>query len=248
MKKILLIGGTGNLGSTIIKGNLFKNIYYPNKKKLNLLKRIQIENYLKKNFDTIINCSGYPRIKSCEKNILKSFNLNYLTVKNLVDEIKIYNLKNNKNIRLIHISSDSVYESLKGNYSENDNYDPKTVYSVCKVLAEISVKNLENFCIIRTRFFNKKKFPYPDAAVDIFSSMIEVEELSKAIYDLSLKRFNGVINVGRKKRSDYEIYQKYFKKLKRTTRKKIQRNLGYFITKDSSLKLDKFYKFKKKIA
>ena len=52
--------------------------------------------------------------------------------------------------------------------------------------------------------------------------MIEVEELSKAIYDLSLKRFNGVINVGRKKISDYEIYQKYFKKLKRTTKKKFK--------------------------
>ena len=95
--------------------------------------------------------------------------------------------------------SDSVYESLKGNYSENDEYDPKTFYSVCKVLAEISVKDLKNFCIIRTRFFNKKKFPFKDAAIDIFSSMIEVNKLSKVVRDLSLMKFNGIINVGGKK-------------------------------------------------
>lgn len=247
MKKILLIGGYGNLGSAIIRSNLFKNISYPRKKDLNLLERFDIKTYLKKNFDIIINCSGYPRIKLCEKNILKSFELNYLTVKNLVDEIKIYNFKNNKNTRLIHISSDSVYESLKGNYSEKDKYNPKTFYSVCKVLAEISVKDLKNFCIIRTRFFNKRKFPFKDAAVDIFSSMIEVEELSKAIHDLSLMKFNGVINVGGKKRSDYEVFKKYFKKLKKTSRKKIQKNLSFFITKDSSLKLSKFHKLQTSI-
>ena len=242
MKKILLIGGTGNLGSAIIKNNLFKNIFYPNKKNLNLLDKVKIKAYLKKDFDIIINCSGYPRIRSCEKNSLKSFELNYLTVKNLVDEIKTYNFNKNKNTRLIHISSDSVYESLKGNYSENDKYDPKTFYSVCKVLAEISVKDLKNFCIIRTRFFNKKKFPFKDAAIDIFSSMIEVNKLSKVVRDLSLMKFNGIINVGGKKRSDYDVFGKYFKKLKKTSRKKIQKKLNYFITKDSSLKLSKLHK------
>ena len=30
--KILLIGGSGNLGSEILKSNLFKNIYAPPKK------------------------------------------------------------------------------------------------------------------------------------------------------------------------------------------------------------------------
>ena len=34
--KILLIGGSGNLGSTIIKSGLFKNLYYPKKKDLNI--------------------------------------------------------------------------------------------------------------------------------------------------------------------------------------------------------------------
>ena len=35
--KILLIGGSGSLGNEIINSNLFKNIYAPKKKSLNLL-------------------------------------------------------------------------------------------------------------------------------------------------------------------------------------------------------------------
>ena len=44
----------------------------------------------------------------------KCFDINLIGVINLVDEIKKYD----KNIKLIHISSDGVYPSLKGNYSE----------------------------------------------------------------------------------------------------------------------------------
>ena len=48
--RILLIGGTGSLGSAIINSKLFKNLSYPKKKKLNLLNRKQIKFYLNKNF------------------------------------------------------------------------------------------------------------------------------------------------------------------------------------------------------
>ena len=72
--------------------------------------------------------------------------------------------------------------------------------------------------------------------------MIEVNKLSKVVRDLSLMKFNGIINVGGKKRSDYDVFGKYFKKLKKTSRKKIQKKLNYFITKDSSLKLSKLHK------
>ena len=244
MKKILLIGAKGNLGSAIIRSRLFKNISTPDKKKLNLLKKKNIKNFLSKKFDIIINCSGYPRIKNCEENVLKSFELNYLTVKNLVEEIRLYNLRKKQNIRLIHISTDAVYESLHGNYIETDEYCPKNVYAVCKVLAEAQVKYLKNFCIIRTRFYDKRKLLYKDSAVDIFSSMLEIEKLAKIIFKLSFQRVNGILNVGEKRKSDYNFLKKYHKKLKKISRKKIQKKLTYFITKDASLNLKKFYNLK----
>ena len=71
-----------------------------------------------------------------------------------VDEIKKYD----KNIKLIHISSDGVYPSTKGNYSESK-IGPYNLYCWSKYLSEIPVRTLKNF-IIRTRFYNKKKIKF----------------------------------------------------------------------------------------
>ena len=49
-----------------------------------------------------------------------------------------------------------------------------------KLKSEKLAKKLNRYIIIRTRFFDKK-LRFEDAAIDIFSSMIEVEELVKNI-------------------------------------------------------------------
>lgn len=245
-ERILLLGGNGSLGSAIINSKLFKNLSYPTKKNLNLLNRKQIKFYLNKNFSTIINCSGYPRIRKCEKNKYKSLRLNVTTVENLVKEIILFNKKNNKKIKLIHISTDGVYASTLGNYKESDKCKPKTYYGHCKFQAEKIVKSLNNYLIIRTRFFNKNKFQYRDAAVDIFSSMIEISKLVRIIYTLKNKKIRGILNVGKKRESDFNNLKKFFKKIKSTKRIIIQAKSGTFITEDASLNINKMKKILKK--
>lgn len=241
--KILLIGGSGTLGLAILKSNFFnKQIISPKKKNLNLLNKKQIKKYLNQNFDIILNCSGFSRIRICEKNKSKSFKLNVKTTKNLVNEINFQKKKNNKIIKLIQISSDAVYSSLNGKYKETSKCNPKTYYGYCKLRSENICKKLSNFLIIRTRFFDKKKFIYNDAATDIYSSMIEVNELVKLIYLLLKKNINGIINVGGKRNSDYNIIRKYKKSIKKTSRKLILKESKIFITKDSSMDLKKLNK------
>ncbi len=244
--KILLIGGSGTLGSAIKKSNLFKNISSPTKENLNLLNKIQIKKYLDKKFNTIINCAGYPRIRNCEMNKKKSFNLNVKTTKNLVDEMIVQEKKNMEKIKLIQISSDAVYSSLKGNYKEIDKCKPKSYYGFCKLQSEKIVKKLSNYLIIRTRFFNKKKIKYKDAAVDIYSSMLEVEKLVKYIFLLEKKRIKGIINVGKKSESDFNNIKRYNKNIKKTSRKSISKNSLVFITKDASMNLKKLNKIMSK--
>ena len=244
MKKILLIGASGNLGSAIRKSQIFQNLHCPSKKKLDLLSFKKIDNFIKQKFDIIINCSGFPRIKKCEENIIKSYQINFKGVSNLVKSINIFNKKYKKKVRLIHVSSDAVYSCVNGNYSENDDYSPKTIYAICKVMSEIEVNSLKDFLIIRTRFFNKDQFAFKDAATDIFSSMIELNQLVKIIHFLAFSGIKGPINVGEKRISDFDAYKKYFKGLKKTKRKFIQKKTNYFITKDASLNLSKLKLFK----
>ena len=166
-KNALLIGGSGKLGSEIVKSKYFKNINAPEKKFLNLKNKKQ---YLSRDINLIINCSGYTEIRKCEKFKKKAFDLNVVTTRNLVREIIYQNKMKVRKIKLIQISSDAVYAMTNGNYRENGRCNPKSYYGLCKLETEKAVKKINNFLIIRTRFFNKKNFQYNDAATDIYSS------------------------------------------------------------------------------
>ena len=246
-KNILLIGGSGNLGQKILSSQLFDKIFAPKKKKLNLLKPSQIDNFLKKNtIDIIINCASIARMKECERNKSKAIKNNILGTFNLINSIRNYQKKKKKKILLIHMSSDAVYPSIKGNYSEHSELGPYNVYGWTKLSAEFLVKTLENYILIRTRFYDKKKIKYKYSASDIFTSQIEINELPKYIKYIILENFRGVINIGGKKYSDYHLYKKENKNLKSFKRKNLMEKLNFTIAKDYSLNISKFNKIKKK--
>ena len=242
--KILLIGGSGSLGSSILKLKLFKNIDSPSKQDLNLLNTKSIKKFLNKKYNVIINCAALARMRECEKEPEKAINVNIFGTLNLVKEILSYQNKNKKKIKLIHISTDGVYESEKGNYKENDFLKPYNVYGWTKLGAELIVKMLEHFVIIRTRFFDKTKIRFDTAATDIKTSMLEVRQLAKEIKFISSKNFFGVINVGTSKKSDFFNYKK-FKKIRSCKRKDILKNINFKIAKDSSMNLNLFRRLKK---
>ena len=213
-KKILLIGGSGELGSTIIKSGYFNNIIYPTKKSLNLLNKRSIRKFLNQNIKLIINCAAMARMSECEKKPQAAFRINVKGTYNLVNEINKFNNINRNKIKLIHISTDGVYESTKGNYSEKSETKPYNFYGKTKLFSEQIVQILKKYIIIRTRFFNKSRIRFKTAATDIFTSMIEVNELVKKIKLISNKKFVGIINIGDKRRSDFANYKRYDSSIK----------------------------------
>ena len=247
-KKVLLIGGSGKLGSSVLKSKLFKNITAPSKKKLNLLKKKSIRKILKQKFDLIINCAAIARMKECEVNPNLAINVNIYGVLNLVEEIAYYNDQNPKKIKLIHISTDGVYSPSKGNHSEKDMPKPYNIYGWTKLCSESLVKFLDDYIIVRTRFFDKKNILYETAATDIFTSMIEVRKLVKEIKNIFSTNFNGIINIGDKKKSDFLNYKKFKKNIKPCCRVDIMKNLNFKIAKDASLNLNLYKRIKKKYA
>ena len=241
----LLIGGSGNLGTSIIKSGLFANLYSPKKKDLNILNRLSIRKILNSHrFSLIINCAAFARIVDCEKNISKAIDVNILGTFNLVKEIIDYEKKYHRKIKFIHISSDGVYPSQKGNYSEKDSLGPYNIYGWTKLSSEFIARFVDKHVIIRTRFFNKEKIKFEKSADDIFTSNIEVKNLVKEIKMISSKKFTGIVNVGEKRHSDFSAYRKFKLNLKPCKRKDIIRNLNVNLAKDSSLNLNLFNKIK----
>ena len=241
---VLLLGGTGTLGSKIIKSKFFPNLKHPKKKILNILNRNKIEKYLiKEKISLILHCAALARVKDCEFNKNKAKKINIIGTQNIVKSIlKIK--KNKKNdIKLVFISSDAVYASTKGNYKETDKLSPYNVYGQTKLKGEKIVKKLSNYIIIRTRFFDKRKIPFKYSAINIYTSSLEVGKLAKYISILIRKKFQGTINVGGPKISDYKKYKKYKKNLKPCDKSKIFNELNFKIATDASLNINKLRKF-----
>ena len=240
--KILLIGGSGNLGNKIIESNLFKDLYAPKKKFLNLLNSSQIFSILKKkNINTIIHCASLARMKECENDVAKTINNNILGTYNLVKAI----IELKKKIKIIYLSTDAVYPSVRVNYKENGDLGPYNNYGWSKLSAEFLIKMISDHVIIRTRFYDKDKINYRFSASDIFTSQIEIRSLAKYIYYLILDNFIGTINIGGKRVSDFKLYKKIKPKLKSFKRKDLIKKLNFKIAKDASLNLIKFNKIKK---
>jgi len=148
--KILLLGGSGQLGSEIntsVKKIENIELLSPSKKELNIEKRDDFDNYLQ-NFkpNIVINSAAFTDVDGAEENKNLSDNINFKSVENIVLSLK------DKDIFFIQISTDYVFGE-RGNppYKSEDETSPVTFYGKSKQKAELSIlKNLSNFIIIRT--------------------------------------------------------------------------------------------------
>ena len=240
---VLLLGGSGTLGSSIIKSSLFKEILFPSRKELNILNKKKLEKYfLNHNINLIIHSAALARVRACQSNKKKAFKINVQGTSNIVKTILKINKNYKKNIKLIFISSDAVYESSSGGYIETDKLLAYNFYGTTKIEGEKKVKKLKNYMIIRTRFFDKTNIRFKYYADNIFTSSLEVEKLVKYIFKLIQKKFKGTINIGRNKISDFKLYKKFKKTIKSCDKSKIIKNLNLKIATDASLDLSKMKK------
>jgi dTDP-4-dehydrorhamnose reductase len=233
---ILLTGATGNLGKRILTDKKDFSFISPSRKELDITSEISVKKFFTTNsFDSIIHCAALARMKECEDNPAKAFSVNTLGTSNIVNNIKELQKSSNKNIRLIYISTDGVYACDQGNYSEDSPTIPYNIYGWSKLGGEASVKTLENFCIIRTRFFDPNKIPFNESADDIITSSIEINKLVKVIKFLIKDKFKGVLNVGNEASSEFLRYIAHKPNLKKCKRSDIIKNLGFEIARNASM-------------
>ena len=73
-----------------------------------------------------------------------------------------------------------------------------------------------------------------------------MKKLVKNIIFLIKNKFNGVINVGGKKKSDYDFIKRFNKKILKTSSKEIFQKLDYRIAIDASLNISLLKNLKKR--
>lgn len=104
--------------------------------------------------NVVIHCAAIADVEFCETHKELAGKVNILGTKILVECLQ------NHNSKLIHISTDLVYDGVKGNYSEGDPVSPNNYYGYTKCKSEEeALKNKKAF-VARTNFFGINIIPH----------------------------------------------------------------------------------------
>lgn len=261
--KILLLGITGMLGHVLYKyfshkKDIFVIGIFRDKHKYSFLSHLKLktdfyqddisdENNLIEIIDkvkpeVIINCIGVIKQVKISNNPLKILPINSLFPH------KLNEISSQRNIRLIHFSTDCVFDGKKGNYIEDDNANALDLYGVSKKLGEVSGKNV---LTIRTSIIgheikskngllewflsqNEEIQGYKNA----FFSGLPTVEIAEILYNHILKnrKMNGIIHISGPKISKFELLLK----MSECYKKKINILPNYNVKIDRSLNSTKF--------
>ena len=229
MKTILISGGEGQFAKAITKVNKKYKIYAPSKKTMDISNLKSIEKYIKnKNIDYFIHAAAFSTpMSDHKKKIKKSIMTNIIGSANVA--ISCFQ----KNIKLIYISTNFVYEGKRGNYSETDNLLPVNEYGWSKLGGECASHIYKNSLILRI-CMNNDQFPHKSAFTNYVTSFLKKTEAAKITLRL-LNKF-GVINVGGKKQSAYNFAKNLNVKIKKS---KLSKSNLISLGKNTSLNLSK---------
>jgi len=166
MKKVIVTGGSGFIGSNLIKFLTKKNYFVINIDNLSYsanpynLKTLEKRNYkffkidinnknkiikILKKFkpEAIFNLAAETHVDRSIDNPINFINSNIMGVFNLLEAIRKYLSKSNKKIKLVHISTDEVYGDIKVGKRSNEKftYNPSSPYSASKASADHLIKS-----------------------------------------------------------------------------------------------------------
>ena len=165
MKKVVVTGGNGFIGSNLVSFLLKKKYYVINidknkySKSSYLLNKIRKKNYKfykidinsKKIFkilirhkpEVIFNLAAETHVDRSIDTPADFIKTNIFGTFNLLEQIRTYKKKLKKNIRLVHISTDEVYGDLKKKERavETSPYKPSSPYSASKASADHLIKS-----------------------------------------------------------------------------------------------------------
>lgn len=238
MTKIIITGSNGLLGQSLLNLLLQEKEEYQvfgfsrgkNRSGRNDFSYVSIditdEENLKKTIleiqpNFIINTAAMTQVDDCETDKEACDLLNVLVVKWLAE------ISEDINCHLIHISTDFIFDGLKGNYKETDTPNPLSYYGLSKLKSEEILTNSKiDFTILRTILVFGKVFDMSRSNIvlwvkemlekgkeitivnDQFRTPTYVEDLAMACKISIDKKATGIYNVSSNELlSVYEIAQ-----------------------------------------
>ena len=235
-RKIVMTGGSGRFAQSFKKIKHKFQIFYPDKKELDIRNLSTIRNYLKKKKPNyLIHCAGLSRpMKIHDENISESIKTNIIGTANIVMACK------ESSIKLVYFSTNYVYPGTKGNYREIDPVLPINNYAVSKLGGECAVQMYDKSLILRI-CMTEKPFIHKQAFNDVETNFMFHDEFAQHL--LKLIDHYGIINVGGPKKIVYEFAKKSNRKVNSVSSKKI---LGKQFPRKQTMNINKYLKIIKR--
>lgn len=185
--KTLITGSNGMLGSDLCK--VFPEAITLTHKDLDITNRAQVLDFIQKiSPDVVINAAAYTNVDGCEDNQELAFQVNGYGPGNLAEAC------NKIGAKLVHFSTDYVFDGSKAQYKEFDIPSPINVYGQSKLLGEQEImKNLKDYRIIRISWlFGKHGKNFVETILKLSHEIDEVkvvnDQFGKPTYTVDLSR------------------------------------------------------------
>lgn len=154
-QSVLVTGANGQLGSSLRKltEDSLHIFSFVDIDDLDLCDSDAVNNFFaSNNFDWIVNCAAYTNVDGAETDQEEAWEVNVSAVQNILNSI------NDSKTRLIHISTDFVFNGKKSSpYIEDDQPDPVSFYGKTKHESEkLVLGNSPNHIVVRTSWLYSK--------------------------------------------------------------------------------------------
>ncbi len=152
--KILLLGHKGMLGCDLLSQLGRKHdIIGLDKEEIDITSESECRRAIHENRpDIVINAAAYTDVDGCEKAKDECFAVNAEAVKNIAETCR------EKNIRIIHFSTDYIFDGNSNEpYKEDSLCNPVNVYGASKLAGERYLQELSsNYILVRTEWLYGK--------------------------------------------------------------------------------------------
>ena len=216
---VFIIGASGLVGSNClkhfaeqgwnVKGSYFSyptdNCVFFNTLDLNHPDNFDLLNWKP---DIIIHCGALTHVDYCEQHPEESYEKTVQSTLNIIAIAKASNAK------LVYLSTDYIYDGLKGPYQEDAAINPISIYGKHKLLAEESVLQYDNALVIRiTNVYGDEERGKNFIAriiqqckegqhltlklpIDQYATPTNAMDIAKAMFLLLKDQHKGVFNIG----------------------------------------------------